>query len=68
MANGFQGQTGQKVPEMTPEIVRSISDRYVELYENITGEKFQPAEDSATEDEILERMSAGIGKCLENLK
>lgn len=40
MANGFQGQTGQKVPEMTPEWVNEISERYIELYENITGEKF----------------------------
>ena len=67
MANGFQGREGQKVPEMTPEIVRSISDRYIELYENITGEKFQAAEDSATQDEILERISAGVSRCLEGL-
>ena len=44
MANGFQGQEGQQVPEMTPEIVASITDRYIELYENITGEKFVKAE------------------------
>ncbi len=41
MDNGFQGKEGQKVPEMTPEIVQSISDRYLELYENIVGEKFE---------------------------
>lgn len=40
MANGFQGKDGQKVPEMTEEIVAGISERYIELYENITGEKF----------------------------
>lgn len=40
MANGFQGQAGQKVPEMTPEVVASITDRYIELYEHITGEPF----------------------------
>ena len=40
MDNAFQGQKGQKVPEMTDEIVKSISDRYIELYENIVGEKF----------------------------
>ena len=50
------------------EIVKSISDRYIELYENITGEKFQSEEDSATGSEILERMSARIGKCLEGLE
>ena len=44
MANGFQGQEGQQVPEMTEEIVNGITDRYVELYENITGEKFEKAE------------------------
>jgi len=40
MDNGFQGKAGQTVPEMTPEIVESISERYIELYEHITGEKF----------------------------
>lgn len=44
MSNGFQGQEGQKVPEMTDEVVSGISDRYIELYENITGEKFEKAE------------------------
>lgn len=45
MDNGFQGKAGQKVPEMTPEIVSSISDRYLELYENIIGEKFEKVSD-----------------------
>jgi phosphoribosylaminoimidazole-succinocarboxamide synthase len=40
MANGFMGNPGQQVPEMTDEIVTSISNRYIELYENIIGEKF----------------------------
>lgn len=44
MANGFQGKEGQKVPEMTDEIVDGISERYIELYEHITGEKFQKAD------------------------
>ena len=44
MDNGFQGKAGQQVPEMTDEIVNSISDRYLELYEHITGEKFVKAE------------------------
>ena len=44
MANGFQGQEGQQVPEMTPEIVDSITERYIELYENITGETFVKVE------------------------
>jgi phosphoribosylaminoimidazole-succinocarboxamide synthase len=44
MANGFQGREGEKVPEMTPAFVTEISDRYIELYENITGTKFVRAE------------------------
>lgn len=44
MDNGFQGKEGQQVPEMTDEIVNSISERYMELFEHITGEKFQKAD------------------------
>ncbi|MCF8366629.1 MAG: phosphoribosylaminoimidazolesuccinocarboxamide synthase [Bacteroidales bacterium] len=44
MANGFQGQPGQQVPEMTEDFVNSVSERYIELFENITGEKFQKAD------------------------
>lgn len=44
MANDFQGKEGQTVPEMTPEIVAGISERYIELYENIVGEKFVKAD------------------------
>jgi phosphoribosylaminoimidazole-succinocarboxamide synthase len=40
MANGFQGKEGQKIPEMTDDFVNEVSDRYIELYEKITGEKF----------------------------
>ena len=40
MAGGFQGQEGQQVPPMTPELVAGITDRYIELYENIIGEPF----------------------------
>jgi phosphoribosylaminoimidazole-succinocarboxamide synthase len=40
--NGFQGKDGQKVPEMTDEIVRSISERYQELYHQMTGETLAP--------------------------
>ena len=56
MANGFQGLEGQKVPEMTPEVVAGITDRYVELYEHITGEKFERTEC----DDILSRIYANI--------
>ena len=45
MANGFQGKDGQKVPDMTPVVVAGITDRYIELYEHITGVPFVKAED-----------------------
>ncbi len=44
MANGFQGQEGQEVPFMSDEYVNSVSERYIELYESITGEKFQKSD------------------------
>ncbi|MFZ4582944.1 MAG: phosphoribosylaminoimidazolesuccinocarboxamide synthase [Paludibacter sp.] len=44
MENGFQGKEGQQVPEMTPEIVAGISERYIELFENISGESFDRAD------------------------
>ena len=64
MANGFQGQEGQQVPEMTPEIVNSISERYIELYEKVTGKKFEKADES---DDILKRIEKNIADCLEQL-
>ncbi len=56
MANGFQGLEGQKVPEMTPEVVSGITDRYIELYEHITGEKFERVEC----DDVLSRIYSNI--------
>lgn len=44
MDNGFQGKEGQKVPEMTEEYCESVSQRYIELYEKIVGEKFVKAD------------------------
>jgi len=44
MANDFQGRSGEKVPEMTAEFVNEVSERYIELYENILGEKFLRAD------------------------
>jgi phosphoribosylaminoimidazole-succinocarboxamide synthase len=44
MANGFQGRTGEKVPEMNDKFVNEVSERYIELYEKITGEKFKRAD------------------------
>ncbi len=56
MENGFQGKEGQKVPFMTDEYVKSVSERYIELYENITGEKFQKS-DAA---DIIHRIEQNI--------
>ena len=50
--NGFQGLPGQSVPEMNDEIIGFISDRYIELYENITGKKFVKADYSNIEERI----------------
>ena len=44
MENGFQGKAGQQIPEMTPAIVAGISERYIELFENISGESFNKAD------------------------
>ena len=62
MANGFQGLEGQQVPEMTPEIVESITDRYIELYENIVGEKFVKAEGDNVEARIEKNVTEWINK------
>ncbi|MCW3085147.1 MAG: phosphoribosylaminoimidazolesuccinocarboxamide synthase [Bacteroidetes bacterium] len=60
MANGFQGKDGQAIPEMTPEVVNSISERYIELYENIVGEKFVKADAS----NVLQRVEKNINDYL----
>ena len=60
MDNGFQGKEGQQVPEMTDEIVNSISERYMELFENITGEKFIKAD----VDSIAERIEKNVTEYL----
>jgi len=52
MANGFQGLHGQKIPEMTDEFVNQISERYIELYEKITGGIFERADISDVRNRI----------------
>lgn len=52
MANGFQGLHGQKVPEMTDDFVSQISERYIELYEKITGAIFEKADISDVRNRI----------------
>ena len=64
MDNGFQGKAGQQVPEMTNAIVTSISDRYIELYEHIVGEKFVKAD---TED-VAARIEKNVSGFLKNRK
>ena len=62
IANGFQGKEGQAVPEMTPEYCDSVTDRYVELYENIVGEKFVKAEVA----DIAARIERNVTEYLKN--
>jgi phosphoribosylaminoimidazole-succinocarboxamide synthase len=52
--NGFQGQDGQQIPDMTDAYIESVSERYIELYENILGEKFVKA-DIANIDQRIEK-------------
>jgi len=63
MANGFMGKEGQKVPEMSDEWINEISERYIELYEGITGEKFVKAENidipGRIESNILRFLNSG---------
>lgn len=61
MANGFQGQTGQQVPEMTESWVNQISERYIELYENIIGEKFVRSDVS----NVLSRVETNVKKWID---
>ncbi|GAB3905597.1 phosphoribosylaminoimidazolesuccinocarboxamide synthase [Mucilaginibacter boryungensis] len=61
--NGFQGKDGQTIPEMTPEIVNSISERYIELYEQITGEAFIKAEAG----NVLNRVEQAVNTALKQL-
>ncbi|MDR3132444.1 MAG: phosphoribosylaminoimidazolesuccinocarboxamide synthase [Prevotellaceae bacterium] len=64
MANGFSGKAGQQAPEMTDEIVAGITDRYVELYEKITGQPFVRAPYTG---DIYERMEMNISNLLARL-
>jgi phosphoribosylaminoimidazole-succinocarboxamide synthase len=58
--NGFQGRAGQAVPKMTPTIVEDITNRYIELFEHITGETFIKSED----EDIAARIERNIGEYL----
>ncbi|MCD6092209.1 MAG: phosphoribosylaminoimidazolesuccinocarboxamide synthase [Bacteroidales bacterium] len=62
MENGFQGRDQDVLPEMTDEFIKSVSDRYIELYEQITGEKFVKVDAS----NILRRVEKNILSFLAN--
>lgn len=60
--NGFQGKEGQQIPEMTDEVVKSISERYIELFEQVTGEPFQ----KDGNQNIMNRIETNISDYLAN--
>ena len=64
ISNGFQGLEGQVIPEMSDEKINEISDRYIELYENITGDSFE----KANTDTILKRIEENVNSFLIQLQ
>jgi phosphoribosylaminoimidazole-succinocarboxamide synthase len=62
--NGFQGQAGEAIPEMNQDFIQSVSNRYIELYEQITGEKFVKGESK----QVLKRVENNIKTFIENYK
>ncbi|RLD91738.1 MAG: phosphoribosylaminoimidazolesuccinocarboxamide synthase [Bacteroidetes bacterium] len=61
MENGFQGKEGEQVPTMTDEFVNLVSERYIELYEQVTGESFQ----RTRPENILQRIEQHVNKYLQ---
>lgn len=61
--NGFQGKEGQQIPEMTTEKINEISERYIELYEQITGEKFVKANTT----NVLKRIEGNVTRFLQSI-
>ncbi len=59
--NGFQGKEGQSIPEMTDEFVQSVSERYIELFEKITGEEFKAQPTENIEDRIEKNVVEALG-------
>ena len=64
ISNGFQGKDGQQIPEMTNEYIETVSERYIELYENILGEKFVKADVT----NIQERIEKNVNEFLSSYK
>lgn len=61
--NGFQGKEGQVIPQMSDQKINEISERYIELYENITGKAFEKADNS----KIMERIERNVSDFLKTL-
>ena len=64
ITNGFQGKHGQQIPEMTDEYIETVSERYIELYENILGEKFVKGDVT----NIQERIEKNVNEFLSSYK
>lgn len=62
ISNGFQGKEGQAIPDMPDSFIKEVSERYIELYENITGEKFVKADTSSIEQRILNNINDFISR------
>lgn len=60
--NNFNGQSGQTIPKMTDEFIQSITDRYIELFEQITGKSFEPADVTNIEQRIKTNTEAALEK------
>jgi len=58
--NNFQGKEGQTVPNMSDELVQSITDRYIELYEQIVGEKFIKADQTNLSERIEKNITLAL--------
>lgn len=62
--HGFMGKEGQQVPEMTDDFINSVSERYIELYEHVTGRPFEKADES----NLTDRIAVNVLDCLQTLK
>jgi phosphoribosylaminoimidazole-succinocarboxamide synthase len=60
MENGFQGKEDQQVPEMSDSFVKEVSDRYIELYEKVTGKSFSRINPENIHDDIFQAVSAAL--------
>ena len=60
MENGFQGKNGQTIPEMTDEVVDNISKRYIELYEKVTGERFEISPNNDKLEDVISQEIARL--------